>query len=105
MPKVFSFGFVFRPQNIQFYVFLYSEAFFCYSELARVLGEKGVIVFSDVEHVILKSMSIVLHSPWLLRKFRKEQNFDFTISKFSLLVPKKWKASTQLCQVQPIWLS
>lgn len=33
---------------------------FCFGcrELARVLGEKGVIVFSDVEHVILKSTPI-----------------------------------------------
>jgi hypothetical protein len=50
-----------------------------------VLGEKGIIVFSDVEHVILKSMSIVLYSLWLLRKFRKEQNFYFSISKFFII--------------------
>lgn len=34
--------------------------FFWCRELARGLGEKGVIVFSDFEHVILKGMPIFL---------------------------------------------
>ncbi len=52
---------------------------FSHREFARVLGEKGVIVFSDVEHVILKSKPIVLSFVWLLRKFRKEMKFDFLV--------------------------
>ena len=41
-----------------FFFFNFFEVFGC-SELARVLGEKGVIVFSDVEHVILKSTFLI----------------------------------------------
>jgi len=52
--------------------------YFCLCrELARVLGEKGVIVFSDVEHVIMKSMFFFIFygckCVWLLRKYVKEE--------------------------------
>jgi hypothetical protein len=35
----------------------------------------------------------------------KNRTFTFQSQNSSLLVSRKWKASTQLCQVQPIWLS
>lgn len=89
-------------------MFPYAEVFFCYSELARDLGEKHVIVFSDVEHVILKSMPIALYSNCLARKLRKEQNLNLSLIFFFFLAlfgTLKWKASTQLCQAPPSWLS
>lgn len=40
-------------------LFLSEENILC-RELARELGEKGAIVFSDVEYVILKSMAFLV---------------------------------------------
>lgn len=41
------------------FLFLFNWKNFTCRELARELGEKGAIVFSDVEHVILKSMALL----------------------------------------------
>lgn len=68
-------------------------------ELARELGEKGAIVFSDVEHVILKSLAILFcynHVSFILlcSFFKPLSKFSFSFNpnccKFRLRPPFVW---------------